>query len=211
VIDCVLATGNPHKLVELRTLLDGLPLRLHAPSELPPERRFEGAEETGSTFRANADLKAAHAARASGMHAIADDSGLEIDALDGRPGVRSARYAGVDGPRADVDRANNAKLIGEARAAGLVEPLARFRCVVSVARPDGTVLCRGEGFCEGVLISEARGGGGFGYDPHFLVPALGKTFAEVAAAEKNSMSHRSRALADLRTHLADALAAEGLA
>lgn len=209
MIDCVIATGNPHKLVELRTLLDGLPLRLLAPSELPADRRFDGAEETGTTFRENADLKAAHAARASGMLAIADDSGLEIDALDGHPGVRSARYAEVDGPRPDVDRANNAKLIGEARAAGLHEPLARFRCVVSVARPDGTILCRGEGACEGVLIEEARGGGGFGYDPHFLVPSLGKTFAEVSAAEKNAMSHRSRALADLRTHLADALASEG--
>jgi XTP/dITP diphosphohydrolase len=208
VIDCVIATGNPHKLVELRALLADQPLRLLAPSDLPEDRRFEGAEETGTTFQANADLKAAHAARVSGMYAIADDSGLEIDALGGHPGVRSARYAGVDGDRSDVDRANNAKLIGEAREAGLHEPLARFRCVVSVARPDGTILCRGDGSCEGVLIEEARGGGGFGYDPHFLVPSLGKTFAEVTSAEKNSMSHRSRALSDLRTHLVDALREE---
>jgi len=201
-MDAVIATGNAHKLVELRTLLADLPLRLHAPSELPPERRFVGAEETGTTFVANADLKAAHAARATGMIAIADDSGLEIDALDGRPGVHSARYAGVD---TDADAANNAKLIAEARAAGLHEPLARFRCVVSVARPDGTILCRGEGACEGVLIEDARGDSGFGYDPHFLVPDLGKTFAEVSSAEKNAMSHRARALADLQTRLADCL------
>ncbi len=224
-MDCVIATGNPHKLVELRALLADLPLRLHAPSELPAECRFEGAEETGATFRENADIKAAHAARAAGMYAIADDSGLEIDALDGRPGVRSARYADVAGDAdrdvagdadrdvggdaaGDTDGANNRRLLAEARDAGLVEPLARFRCVVSVARPDGTILCRGEGFCEGVLIAAARGRGGFGYDPHFFVPALGKTFAEVTAAEKNRMSHRSRALDDLRTRLVDALAAE---
>lgn len=207
----VIATGNAHKLAELRTLLADLPLRLIAPSDLPADRRFEGAEETGTTFLANADLKASHAARASGMHAIADDSGLEIDALDGRPGVRSARYAGVDGERSDVDRANNARLLAESRAAGLHQPVARFRCVVSVARPDGTIICRGEGACEGVLVAAARGRGGFGYDPHFLVPALGKTFAEVSAAEKNSMSHRARALADLRTHIEEALLREGVA
>ena len=204
VIDCVIATGNAHKLVELRALLADLPLRLRAPSDLPEDRRFEGAEETGDTFVANADLKAAHAARVSRMYAIADDSGLEIDALDGRPGVHSARYAGVD---RDVDGANNRKLIAEVREAGLDRPLARFRCVVSVARPDGTILCRGDGVCEGELIEEARGRSGFGYDPHFFVPALGKTFAEVSAEEKNSMSHRSRALADLRTRLVGLLSA----
>jgi len=209
MLDAVIATGNAHKLVELRALLADLPLRLHAPSDLPADRQFEGAEETGTTFVANADLKAVHAARVSGMLAIADDSGLEIDALGGRPGVRSARYAGVD---VDADAANNTKLIAEAKAAGLHEPLARFRCVVSVARPDGTILCRGDGACEGVLIEEARGASGFGYDPHFFVPDLGKTFAEVTSAEKNSVSHRARALADLRTHLGrqleDCLAAD---
>ena len=202
-VDCVIATGNPHKLAELRALLADLPLRLHAPSELPAPRRFDGAAETGATFRENADLKAVHAARAAGMLAIADDSGLEVDALGGRPGVLSARYAGVDGD----DRANNKKLVAEARAAGLDEPPARFRCVVTVARPDGTVLCRGEGACEGVLVAAARGGGGFGYDPHFLVPSLGRTFAEIGGAEKNAISHRARALADLRTRLHDTLAA----
>ena len=204
-MDAVIATGNAHKLVELRALLAGLPLRLLAPSDLPADRRFDGAEETGTTFTENADLKASHAARATGMLAIADDSGLEIDALDGRPGVRSARYAGVD---VDADSANNTKLVAEVQAAGLHEPLARFRCVVSVARPDGSILCRGDGSCEGVLIAEARGGSGFGYDPHFFVAALGKTFAEVTSAEKNSMSHRARALADLRTRLGDCLVAE---
>lgn len=206
MIEVVIATGNPHKLVELRALLRDLPLRLVGASELPEGEHFEAAEETGTTFRANADLKAAHAARATGRHAIADDSGLEIPDLDGRPGVRSARYAGGDATDGD----NNRKLISEAREAGLVQPLARFRCVVSFARPDGTIAARGEGHCEGVLIEEPRGGGGFGYDPHFLVPSLGETFAQIGSEQKNAMSHRARALDDLRGKLL-ALLEDGVA
>ncbi len=199
--ELVLASGNAHKLRELRTLLAGLPVRLVAPDELPEGRRFDAPDETGTTFVANADLKAVHAARAAGVWALADDSGLEVDALGGRPGVRSARYAGEGAG----DLANNRKLVAEAAAAGLERPLARFRCVVSVARPDGSIVCRGEGACEGVLVAQPRGRSGFGYDPHFLVPSLGKTFAEVDPAEKNAVSHRARALADLRTRLEDAL------
>jgi len=154
-------------------------------------------------------------ARVAGRHALADDSGFEVPALDDRPGVRSARYAGVDGPRAEVDLANNRKLVAEARAAGLFgraePPAARFRCVLSFAAPDGRVLGRGRGACEGLLAEEARGAGGFGYDPHFLVPELGRTFAELRPEEKNRISHRARALADLRRTLSTllpALAAE---
>jgi XTP/dITP diphosphohydrolase len=197
MIDIVVATGNPHKLRELRTLLADLPVRLLAPSDLPEQQRFEGAEETGDTFEANADLKAIHAARATGRHALADDSGLEVGALDGRPGVRSARYAGDDSD----DGANNRKLAREVREAGLHQPAARFRCVISVAAPSGEVVARGEGASEGVFVLEPRGGGGFGYDPHFLVPALGRTFAEIGPAEKNAISHRARAL----DHLHEAL------
>lgn len=201
------ATGNAHKLVELEALLRELlpargttilsPRSLVASGVTGGRVPFVGAEETGTTFEANADLKAVHAARLTGMPSIADDSGLEVDALDGRPGVRSARYAGEDATDAD----NNAKLIAEAREAGLTRPVARFRCVISVATPDGEVVARGRGACEGVLVEEARGSSGFGYDPHFLVPSLGKTFAEVSAAEKNAVSHRARALADLRGSL----------
>jgi XTP/dITP diphosphohydrolase len=195
----VVATANPHKLSELRALLADLPLRIRG---LPPGARMP--EETGATFRDNADLKAVHVARAMRTHALADDSGFEVSALAGRPGVISARYANAEGTREEIDRANNAKLIGEARAAGLFAsrtPAARFRCVLSFAAPDGRVLCRGEGAVGGVLVEEARGSGGFGYDPHFLVPALGRTFAEIVAAEKNRISHRARALADLRRTL----------
>ncbi len=197
MIDIVVATGNPHKLVELRTLLADLPVRLLAPGDLPPERSFEAGPETGDTFEANADEKAIHAARSTGHYALADDSGLEVDALDGRPGVWSARYAGED---AD-DAANNRKLAAEIVAAGLDRPVARFRCVISLAAPDGSVVARGVGAAEGVFVLEARGGGGFGYDPHFLVPALGRTFAEIGPEQKNTMSHRARALDDLRRTL----------
>lgn len=211
-VDLVVATGNPHKVDELRTLLAGLPVRLIGLGDLPGAR-IDMPEETGSTFEDNADLKAAHVARAAGLWALADDSGFEVPALGGRPGVISARYAGAEGTREEIDRANNAKLVAEARAAGLFgnpggaapRPAARFRCVLSVARPDGSVACRGVGLCEGVLTEEARGSGGFGYDPHFLVPDLGRTFAEIGHAEKNAVSHRARAAAELRSRLAAAL------
>lgn len=212
-LDVVVATGNRHKLEELRALLRDLPLRLLALPDLPPERRPELPEETGATFEANADLKATHVARATGLHALADDSGFEVPALGDRPGVVSARYAGASGDREHVDAANNAKLVAEARAAGLFDapepPRARFRCVLSFAAPDGRVLCRGVGSCEGLLVEDARGRGGFGYDPHFLVPALGRTFAEIGPGEKNRVSHRSRAMEDLRRALAPLLPTPG--
>jgi XTP/dITP diphosphohydrolase len=197
-MDVVAATSNVHKLAELRTLLEGTGIRLVGPADLPPARRFGFPEETGATFRENADLKALHAARASGMAALADDSGLEVPALGGRPGVYSARYAGEGAG----DLANNRKLVGEARAAGLVRPVAVFRCVLSLASAEGVVVARGEGSCEGVLVEDPRGRGGFGYDPHFLVPSLDRTFAELLPSEKNAISHRARAGEDLRRALA---------
>jgi XTP/dITP diphosphohydrolase len=200
-MDVVVATGNKHKLAELRTLLGDVPVRLVGLDDLPLGQRFTPAEETGATFSENADLKAVHAAQSTGLYALADDSGLEIPALDGRPGVRSARYAGEGAG----DLANNRKLVAEAHAAGLSRPQAIFRCVLSVATPDGLILARGEGSCEGVLIEDPRGRGGFGYDPHFLVPELDRTFAELLPSEKNAMSHRARAIADLRRALAPLL------
>ena len=200
-MDVVVGTGNRHKLAELRTLFADLPVRLLGLDDLPPHQRFAPVEETGTTFQENADLKAAHAARATGLHALADDSGLEVPALDGRPGVISARYAGEGAG----DLANNRKLVAEARAAGLARPAARFVCVLSFAAPDGAILARGHGACEGVLIEDARGRGGFGYDPHFLVPDLDRTFAELLPSEKNAISHRARAGADLRRALAPLL------
>lgn len=211
VATVVVATGNAHKLVELRTLLADLPLRILGLGDLPADRRPEMPEETGDTFEANADLKAVHVARAAGMWALADDSGFEVPALGGRPGVLSARYAGATGTQREIDLANNRKLVAEARAAGLFgraePPAARFRCVLSLAAPDGRVLARGRGACDGLLVEDARGTGGFGYDPHFLVPELGRTFGETLPAEKNRISHRARALLDLRRSLVPLLEA----
>ncbi len=198
-MDVVVATGKRHKLAELRTLLADLPVRLVGMDDVPT--KFTPADETGATFQENADLKSVHAARSTGMHALADDSGLEVPALGGRPGVISARYAGEGAG----DLANNRKLVAEARAAGLVRPPARFVCVLCVATPDGAILARGAGTCDGVLIEDARGRGGFGYDPHFLVADLDRTFAELLPSEKNAISHRARAGADLRRALAPLL------
>jgi XTP/dITP diphosphohydrolase len=191
----VVATRNRHKIEEIRLLLEGLPVRLLT------------LDEDGATFAENAAAKAEQAAAASGMWALADDSGLEVDALGGRPGVVSARYSG---PGA-TDLSNNAKLIAEARAAGLERPVARFRCVAALRIPEGPPpggrTLTEDGAVEGVLVSEPRGAGGFGYDPHFLLPDLGRTMAELPRAEKNRISHRARAFGRMRRLLEGILAA----
>lgn len=193
----VLATGNRGKLRELRALLAGLPFELVPQDELG----VEPPEETGATFEENALLKARHAARVTGLAAIADDSGLEVDALGGRPGVRSARYAG---PGAS-DAENNARLLAE--LAGRPGPrTARYRCVIAFVRgPDDPAPALARGRWDGEIADAPRGDGGFGYDPLFVVGPAGRTAAELDPAEKNRVSHRGRALAALR----DALAALG--
>jgi XTP/dITP diphosphohydrolase len=159
-------------------------------------------EETGTTFLANARLKARAVALATGEVALADDSGLEVDALGGEPGVFSARYAGVAGAGADV--ANNAKLLAE--LAGIHGPnrRARFRCVLALVAPDGREATA-EGRIEGFVLDAARGAGGFGYDPLFTPEAdnaSGRSFAEYAPGEKNAVSHRGRAAQRLQEALA---------
>ncbi len=186
----VLATGNPGKIREFRALLPG--------AELTPQSALgvEPPEETGTTFLENALLKARHAAAATGLPAVADDSGLEVDALGGAPGVRSARYAGVDGPGADA--ANNRKLL-EALA-GIPERRrgARFRCVVVfLARAEDPAPRAFRGVWEGRILTRAAGAGGFGYDPLFLVPDLGRSAAELDPRTKNALSHRGQALREL--------------
>lgn len=191
--DLVLATGNAGKVREFQALL-GVAWRVRPQSEfaVPP------VEETGATFLANALLKARHAAQVTGLPALADDSGLEVDALGGAPGIRSARYAG---PEAD-DAANNAKLL--AALAGVPEPerTARYRCVlVWVDGPDDESPLIAEGVWEGRILSAPRGHGGFGYDPLFLDPETGLAAAELDAAAKNARSHRGQALERLRALL----------
>jgi len=184
----VLASRNPGKLRELRALLDGLPAELVSADEAgAPD-----VEETGTTFEENAELKALAVARATGCRAVADDSGLAVDALDGAPGVRSARYS-----EEGTDEANNRKLLAEIRARGLVRPAARFVCVIALATPEG-VEHRVRGEVEGEIVENPAGTGGFGYDPVFHCPEIGKTFGDATPEEKASVSHRGRALRRLR-------------
>jgi XTP/dITP diphosphohydrolase len=191
----VLASANPGKLSEFRTLLRGAPFDLTSLGEL----KLPSPEETGTTYFDNALLKARHAARLSGFGAIADDSGLEVDALDGAPGVYSARFAGIQGD----DAANNAKLVATLGAMPqFPEPWpARYRCVLVLLREaDDPAPLTAEGVWQGAIVAQPRGRGGFGYDPHFWLPELRATAAELDAGQKNRLSHRAaawRALAAL--------------
>lgn len=188
----VVATGNMHKLVEIEDILSGvLPgVRFVALGQLG---EFPDPEETGSTFLENALIKAEAAVEETGLSAIADDSGLVVDALDGEPGVYSARYAGMHGD----DAANNAKLLEKLAGVPDGERAARFMSVIALVDASGAVLT-GEGACEGVIGHEGRGEHGFGYDPLFLPnDTPGLTMAELEPAQKNAISHRFHALQDL--------------
>jgi XTP/dITP diphosphohydrolase len=188
----LLASANQGKLRELRTILHGLPVELVGPTEArlgePPE-----VEETGDTFLANALLKARAYAAWSGLAAVADDSGLEVDALGGAPGVRSARYAG----QGASDQANLDKLLAALAGAPPERRTARFRCAAVLHDPDrGT--WQAEASWEGRVLEAPRGSGGFGYDPVFLPDGWDRTSAEVDQATKDAASHRGKAFRALR-------------
>ena len=176
-------------------MLGDLPVKIRRLTEFPdlPE-----AVESGTTFEENAAAKAMHYAKLTGIVTLAEDSGIEIDALGGAPGVYSARFAGRHGD----DAANNAKVLQ--LLAGVAEPqrTGRFRCVCVLASAD-TVIAKGEGTIEGRILAEPRGSGGFGYDPLFFVPELGCTTAELSRQAKNAISHRGRALRAIRPRLED--------
>ena len=202
----VVATSNRGKLEELRALFVGLPVRVHTIDEACAKRPT--IVEDGATFAENAAKKARIVAGVSMMLTLADDSGLEVDALGGAPGVRSARYA----HERATDAENNAALIAALGAlpdATIARPLsARFRCVLALADPyagDAEPILI-EGRCEGTITRMPRGSGGFGYDPLFVVDDSDKTMAELTEAEKNSLSHRARAFAALRPVLERVLA-----
>ena len=182
----VLATSNMNKLKEIRELLKDFPVTVKSLGDFGP---MPEPVEDGATFDDNAYKKALHYAKVLGVPCLADDSGLVVEALDGRPGVYSARYAG---PKA-TDGDNCEKLLGE--MAGKNNRVAHFVCVLSLATPAGPALTW-EGRCEGKILTERRGDAGFGYDPVFFFPEFGKTFAEVPMAEKNRVSHRGKALAE---------------
>ena len=181
----VMATGNPGKIREIARLLDGLGVEIVAQSEFG----VADADETGTTFAENSLIKAQHAADATGLPAIADDSGLSVDALDGAPGVYSARYAGDGG-----DGANNDKLL--AALEGVEDRGAAFHCVATYVAPgEQPLVAAGE--WRGEILHARRGDGGFGYDPLFFVPECDCSSAELPAAEKNRRSHRGQALRKL--------------
>jgi XTP/dITP diphosphohydrolase len=191
----LLATRNGHKTQEFSEILGGD----FVVRDLSEESDAPVIEETGSTFAGNAILKAIAISNRSAELVVADDSGLEVDALDGAPGVFSARYAG---PRA-TDAENIARLLSELRAVLKEElPAARFRCVLALAQ-NGEVLGTFEGAIEGVIVASPRGDLGFGYDPVFQPNGFARTFAELLAAEKNQISHRARAIRLLRASLAE--------
>jgi len=190
----VLASGNPGKLRELSAILGELGYQLHAQSEFDVEE----ADETGTTFVENAIIKARHAAALTGLPALADDSGIEVDALDGAPGVYSARFAGAD---AD-DAANNALLVDKLRGIPAAQRSARYRAVIVLMRhaaDPSPLIC--EGSWEGMIQLEPAGEGGFGYDPYFFLPDRGCTSAQLSASEKNRLSHRGAALEELKRKL----------
>ncbi|HOQ98270.1 MAG TPA: XTP/dITP diphosphatase [Anaerolineae bacterium] len=197
----LLATRNAGKLKEFRELMSGLPIECTFLSELGIA---EEIAETGKTFLENAILKARGYAALSGLVTLADDSGLEVDALGGAPGVQSARWAGPDA--SDMDRIR--LLLGRLRGVPPEQRGAQFRCVAAMATPGGQV-CTTEGAIRGEIIDTPRGSHGFGYDPVFFIPELGATMAELAPQVKNHISHRARALAAARPILAEMAAREG--
>jgi XTP/dITP diphosphohydrolase len=184
----VIATRNQGKTAEIRNLLKGFPIVIKNLDDFGP---IPEVEENGKTFDDNAYIKASFAAKVLGLPALADDSGLVVEALDGAPGIYSSRYAGPDAN----DEQNNAKLIQEMR--GKRNRKAAFECVISIAVPTGYALTY-EGRCEGLIAEAPSGSGGFGYDPLFYYPPLDKTFAELTMEEKSRISHRGKALQEVR-------------
>lgn len=199
------ATSNPHKLHELRAIFAPLGIAILGLGDIPGGP-FPEPVEDGATFDANARIKAVAYAKMTGRVCVADDSGLEVAALGGAPGVDSARYAGRDGTRAQRDARNNAKLLAALAGVPEEQRTARFVCSMCAADPDGSVLATGRGEFTGRIGFEARGTNGFGYDPLF-VTSDGRTSAELSDAEKNARSHRAaaaRAMAQAVTRLTEA-------
>ena len=190
----VLASRNRGKLEEMQAILGEHGIQVALQSDLGLD---VDVAETGTTFLENAVLKATAVCQAAGLPAIADDSGLAVDALDGAPGVYSARYGG-EACQTDQDR--NRLLLTNLEGVPSAARTARFVCAMACAFPDGRILTA-QGTCEGQILDHLQGEGGFGYDPLFLVPELGLTFAQLPPARKNQLSHRARALAALAAQL----------
>ena len=201
----LLATSNPHKVKEVGATLRPLGWQICTLQDVANGRPLPSEPiEDAPDFEGNATIKAKTYAAWSGIPTLADDSGLEVDALDGAPGVHSARWSGVDGDRATRDAANNQKLVEELQTTPEVERSARFVCVLCLAQPNGVVLHVVRGMMEGHITTNPRGENGFGYDPHLMLPE-GRTSAELSPDEKNSRSHRGQACRALALALGQAV------
>jgi XTP/dITP diphosphohydrolase len=196
----LVATRNPGKLNEIRAILGDLSCEIVSLTDFP---EVAEPEETGASFTENASLKARWASDATGLLTLADDSGLEVDALDGKPGVKSRRFAGEETPFPEKMR-KILSLLHETQGKGRT---ARFRCVAALADP-ATGVGVWQGVCEGEIAGEMRGNNGFGYDPIFYYPPLGKTFAELTPEEKNRVSHRAMALGKAKAAIMERLRQE---
>ena len=198
-VELVVATRNPGKMREIRAILANLPITILSAEEAG----VPDVHETGATFEENARLKATAACTATGKMALGEDSGIEIDALGGRPGVLSSRFAG---PRA-TDEDRNREILRQLAGVPPRQRTARYRAVAALALPDGRVFTA-EGRCEGLIAERPAGEGGFGYDPIFYYPPYGCTMAQVPAEKKNAVSHRAKALAGIADILIALLAEE---
>ncbi len=198
MLELVLGTGNAHKAIEMRQMLPQGRIRILSIADLPDPI---DVDETGCTFAENARLKATVQARHLGRWVLAEDSGLCVDALNGRPGVHSARFAGQHG----ADEANNLLLLKELDSVPTDRRGAAFHCHACLADPSGRVRIESAGSCRGVIAMSKIGEGGFGYDPLFVIPEYHQTFAELGSAVKNVLSHRSRALRVIVPRLIDVM------
>jgi XTP/dITP diphosphohydrolase len=189
----LVATGNAGKLEEYRQLLGNISYNIVCPSDIGLDFRVS---ETGSTFTENALIKARQAAQESRFLSLADDSGIEVDALEGKPGVYSARFAGIDA--SDIERNNY--LLNKLKSVPMSMRTARFVCIIAICHPNGETQIF-EGNCKGLIASSPKGDFGFGYDPVFYLPTIGKTMAQLTAKEKKVISHRARAASKAKAYL----------
>lgn len=200
MLKVIIATKNAGKAKEFIKMFEPYNIEVKTLLDFP---EFAEIEETGETFEENAILKAEAVCAQLGVMAVADDSGIMVDALDGRPGIYSARYAGI----AKDDEANNDKLLEELKNVPKEQRTARYYCALAFASPNHRTITVHD-TCEGVILSERRGTNGFGYDPLFYLPERGKTMAEITPQEKNEISHRAKALRKLDDHLTQVFSRE---
>ena len=196
-MNILLATSNQHKLKEVQAIVGSRGIEVVGLDTI--EGSIDEPVEDADTFAGNARLKAIGYARATGRWCLADDSGLVVDALGGEPGVHSARFSGIGSTRAERDSANNALIVERLRDIPTKSRTARFICAMCFADPSGNVVAETQGTFEGEIIDTPRGANGFGYDPLFFLPEIGKTSAELTEEEKNALSHRGQAVRTMLT------------